>query len=73
MSVAPQLRASNFDEHIDKLETELVELRAQLANGRAGLEAIWNETRATPRDMRTKAIILLSIRAIALLSGSPDV
>ena len=32
----------------------------------AGSEAIWNETRGTPRDKRTKAIIMLSRRANSL-------
>ena len=42
--LAPRLRTSVFDEHIDKLQSEVTELRAQVANKRAELfEALWNE------------------------------
>ena len=69
MSVAPQPRASIFDMHIDKLQAEVTELRAQLANSRAEFEALWNESRCAPPNMRTKALILSSRRAIALLES----
>ena len=74
MSVIPQQCGSNFEEHIDKLLAELAELRPQMANSRLGaeLEAIWNESRGTPPgppNMHTKASILLSRRAIALLES----
>ena len=49
MSVAPQLRASIFDEYIDKLQAEKVELSARLANSSAELEALWNKTNQNQR------------------------
>ena len=64
--LAPRRRTSVFDEHIDKLQAEVTELRAQLANKHAELEAFWNETHGTARDWRTKALILLSGRQIEL-------
>ena len=45
------------------------ELRAQLANDCADLETLWNKTKGTARDRSTKALILLSRRAIALLES----
>ena len=64
--LAPRRRTSVFDEHIDKLQAEVTELRAQLANKHAELEAFWNETHGTARDWLTKALILLSGRQIEL-------
>ena len=62
--LAPRRRTSVFDEHIDKLQVEVTELRAQLANKHAELEALWNEAHGTARDWRTQALILLSGRLI---------
>ena len=64
--LVPRWRTSIFDEHIDKLQAEVTELRAQLANKHAEFEALWNETNGTARDTRTKAFIRLSGRLIEL-------
>ena len=64
--LAPQQRTSVFDEQIDKLQAEVKELSAQLANKHAEFKALWNETNGTARDRRSKALILLSGRLIEL-------
>ena len=68
--LAPRRHSSGhtsvFDEHIDKLQAEVTELRAQLANKHAEFEALWNETNGTARDRRSKALIRLSGRLIEL-------
>ena len=69
LPLVPRRRASVFDEHIDKLQGEVRELRAQVANNNAELEALWNETNGTTRDRRIKASIMLSRRMIALLES----
>ena len=46
------LRTSVLDEHIDNLQAEVTELRAQLANKRTELEALWNECRGAPPSTR---------------------
>ena len=66
MSIGHKSRVSVFDEDIDKLQAELVELRLKLVNSRADLEAILNDTNSAPRDMRTKVLIVLSSRLIEL-------
>ena len=50
--LAPRLRTSVLDEHIDNLQAEVTELRAQLANKRTELEALWNECRGAPPSTR---------------------
>ena len=62
LPLAPRRRASFFDEHIDKLQAEVAELHARLANSRAELEAIWKDSRGAPPNMRTSALIMLSRR-----------
>ena len=64
--LVPQRRTFVFDEHIDKLQAEVTELCAQLANKHAELEALWNGTNGTARDRRSKALIRLSGRLIEL-------
>ena len=64
--LAPRRHTSVFDEHIDKLQAEVTELRTQLANKHAECKALWNETIGTARDRRTKALIRLSRRLVEL-------
>ena len=68
--LAPRRRTSVFDEHIDKLQSEVKEFRAKVANKSADLfAALWNETNSTARDRRSKARILLSRSLIAVLES----
>ena len=69
LPLVPQRRASIFDDHIDKLQGEVRELRAQVANNNAELEALWNDSRGAPPNMGNKASIMLSRRMIALLES----
>ena len=64
MSDAPKPRAFIFDEHIDKLQAELAELRIQLRDTRAQLADHMN---VEPRDARVQSLMFSSWMLIKLI------